>query len=86
MELPAYEEAIHIHIAMVSCQKGPTRHAYAWQIGPFWQDTLDIYMYIHIMFADIEAMVIAAVSVSALIVDCACVCTVNWVIIDKDSY
>ena len=21
---------------MVSCQKGPTRHAYAWQIGPFW--------------------------------------------------
>ena len=26
----------------VSCQKGPTRHAYAWQIGPFWQDTLDI--------------------------------------------
>ena len=29
------------HISMVSCQKGPTRHAYAWQIGPFWQDTLD---------------------------------------------
>ena len=27
----------------VSCQKGPTRHAYAWQIGPFWQDTLDIH-------------------------------------------
>ena len=28
---------------MVSCrQKGPTRHAYAWQIGPFWQDTLDM--------------------------------------------
>ena len=26
---------------MVSCQKGPTRHAYTWQIGPFWQDTLD---------------------------------------------
>ena len=25
---------------MVSCQKGPTRHAYAWQIGPFWKDTL----------------------------------------------
>ena len=22
-------------------QKGPTRHAYAWQIGPFSQDTLD---------------------------------------------
>ena len=28
--------------SMVSCQKGPTRHAYAWQIGPFWQDTLAI--------------------------------------------
>ena len=25
----------------VSCKKGPTRHAYAWQIGPFWQDTLE---------------------------------------------
>ena len=23
-------------ISMVSCQKGPTCHAYAWQIGPFW--------------------------------------------------
>ena len=29
-------------ISMVSCQKGPTRHAYAWQIGPFWQDTPDV--------------------------------------------
>ena len=28
--------------SMVSCQKGPTRHAYAWQIGPFWQDTLEM--------------------------------------------
>ena len=27
---------------MVSCEKGPTRHAYAWQIGPFSQNTLDI--------------------------------------------
>ena len=33
-------------ISMVSCQKGPTRHAYAWQIGPFWQDTPDICMFI----------------------------------------
>ena len=31
-------------LSMVSCQKGPTRHAYAWQIGPFWQDTLVISM------------------------------------------
>ena len=30
-------------MSMVSCQKGPTRHAYAWQIGPFWQDTLDVF-------------------------------------------
>ena len=30
-------------ISMVSCQKGPTHHADAWQIGPFWQATLDIY-------------------------------------------
>ena len=30
---------------MVSCQKGPTRHAYAWQIRSFWQDTLDICIY-----------------------------------------
>ena len=28
--------------SMVSCQKGPTCNAYAWQIGPFWQDTLVI--------------------------------------------
>ena len=33
---------VHFHISRVSCQKGPTCHAYAWQIGPFWQDTLDI--------------------------------------------
>ena len=30
--------------SMVSCQKGPTRHAYAWQIGPFWQDTLETFV------------------------------------------
>ena len=36
---------------MVSCQKGPTRHAYAWQIGPFWQDTIDMEtaLYVHVM-------------------------------------
>ena len=28
---------------MASCQKGPTRHAYAGQIGPLSQDTLDIF-------------------------------------------
>ena len=33
---------VSLDISRVSCQKGPTRHAYAWQIGPFWQDTLDI--------------------------------------------
>ena len=30
------------HSSMVSCQKSPTRHAYAWQIGPFWQDILEL--------------------------------------------
>ena len=30
-------------ILMVSCQKGPTCHAYPWQIGPFWQDTLNMF-------------------------------------------
>ena len=30
------------HHAYASCQKGPTHHAYTWQIGPFWQDALDI--------------------------------------------
>ena len=29
-------------ISIVSCQKGPNRHAYAWPKEPFWQDTLDI--------------------------------------------
>ena len=33
-----------VNISMASCQKGPTRHAYAWQIGPFWQDTIDIWV------------------------------------------
>ena len=31
-------------MSMVSCHTGPTRHAYAWQIGPFWQDTIDVCM------------------------------------------
>ena len=33
--------------SMVSCQKGPTHQAYAWQIGPFWQDTLHMYVEQH---------------------------------------
>ena len=35
-------------ISRASCQKGTTRHVYAWQIGPFWQDSLDICTYISI--------------------------------------
>ena len=31
------------HTSRVSCQKDPTRHAYAWQIGPFWQDIIDLH-------------------------------------------
>ena len=39
---------------MVSCQEGPTRHAYAWQIGPFWQDTLDLYFHLCFLFVPWE--------------------------------
>ena len=39
---PSQCEDVILAISRVSCEKGPTRHAYAWQIGPFWQDTLDI--------------------------------------------
>ena len=42
-------ELNHVNISMVSCQKGPTRHAYAWQVGPFWQDTLDMWIVIPCM-------------------------------------
>ena len=37
-----YDKLAWMYMSRVSCQKGPTRHAYAWQIGPFWQDTLDV--------------------------------------------
>ena len=30
------------HTSRVSCQNGPPRHVNAWQIGPFWQDTIDM--------------------------------------------
>ena len=38
-----FDDGVSGLTSMLSCQKGPTRHAYAWQVGPFWQDTLDIY-------------------------------------------
>ena len=38
---------INGHVSRVSRPKGPTRHAYAWQIGSFWQDTLDIWFSPH---------------------------------------
>ena len=53
---------------MVSCQKGPTRHAYAWQIEPFWQDTLEChqaFVYLsgdcpmHIQHLDLMIMLVA---------------------------
>ena len=37
----AIKNAKSNHKSMVSCQKGPTRHAYACQKGPFWHDTLE---------------------------------------------
>ena len=40
MELQPFGHQPHIKGLL---PKGPyTRHAYAWQIGPFWQDTLDM--------------------------------------------
>ena len=35
---------LHIDGILPKYQKGPTRHAYAWQIGPFWRDTLDMFI------------------------------------------
>ena len=37
-----HSSLVMAYMSRVSCQKGPTRHAYAWLIGPFWQDTLDV--------------------------------------------
>ena len=34
---------------MVSCQKGPIRHACAWQIWPFWQDTLYLHIFLRVV-------------------------------------
>ena len=33
--LNPWRHSLWAHNSMVSCQKGPTRHAYAWQMGPF---------------------------------------------------
>ena len=41
---------------MVSCQKGPTHHAYAWQIGPFWQDTLELFDVLRIQHMGITGL------------------------------
>ena len=40
----------HHQISMISCQMGPTHHAYAWQIGPFWQDTLAIWLRLETLY------------------------------------
>ena len=39
---PWYQNNPGAHFTRISCQKGPTCHAYAWQIGPFWQDTPEL--------------------------------------------
>ena len=38
------------HNSTASCKKGPTRHAYAWQIGPFWQDTFEMRLLNYFLF------------------------------------
>ena len=47
-QLVSFRFENHLHISMVSCRNGPTRHAYAWLIGPFWQDTLDMYVCMYV--------------------------------------
>ena len=44
LRVPKYFMRIYdnTYNSKVSCRKGPIRHAYAWQIGPFWQDTLEL--------------------------------------------
>ena len=37
-----------LHTSRVPCQKGPICHAWAWQVGPFWQDTLNMTFGIYI--------------------------------------
>ena len=49
--------AFSLVMSMVSCQNGPTRHAYAWKIGPFWQDTLDVICPVWIHYSSICFMV-----------------------------
>ena len=57
------------HMSMVSCQKGPTRHAYAWQIGPFWQDALDVSSIVSSTYVQCSAIVIAVLcTISCFIV------------------
>ena len=51
-------------MSRVSCQKGPTRHAYAWQIGPFWQDTLDVWTDIHGLMQDSGISITNALEIS----------------------
>ena len=38
--LPSWKCSKDNHHSRASCQKGPTHHAYAWRVGPFWLDTL----------------------------------------------
>ena len=47
-QLVSFRFENRLHISMVSCRNGPTRHAYAWLIGPFWQDTLDMYVCMYV--------------------------------------
>ena len=69
-------------ISMVSCQKGPTRHVYAWQVGPFWQDTLDIWVLdVHNVIADLfyDATIVGAPMCLAAVMEyLAPLCLTYW--------
>ena len=58
----------------LSCQKGPTCHAYAWQIGPFWQDTLYIWIVFEHFSVDWVAVDACGRLVSVWVACDLCVC------------
>ena len=43
--IPAYDFKVYFHHHVDGPKKGPTHHAYAWQIGSFWQDTLHVLLH-----------------------------------------
>ena len=71
---PSMLHCLAPRISRVSCKKGPTRHAYAWQIGPFWQDTLDLNLHFSLsgdLMVHYEAKVMPSFAVGSHVLRCA---------------